>query len=148
MTRAHISVAFAVAILLAAVHAPAQWSGHDGWIEETNGKTLKDDPGHSYLDPASVHRGDDGLVYFNESSGVTKPEEIGRTGFMKDAYDCAKNVKYMCVGLGDWRNDKKSAIDTANDPALHVYRKYLCGDAASAPNADPMTKSPETLPRP
>jgi hypothetical protein len=54
----------------------------------------------------------------------------------------------MCVGLGDWRNDQKSAIDTANDPALQVYRKYLCNDATPAANADPMTKSPETLPRP
>jgi len=148
MTRAHISVAFAVAILLAAVHAPAQWSGHDGWIEETNGKTLKDDPGHSYLDPASVHRGDDGLVYFNESSGVTKPEEIGRTGFMKDAYDCAKNVKYMCVGLGDWRNDQKSAIDTANDPALAVYRRYLCGDATPPTDADPTARPRDISPLP
>ncbi len=123
--------------------ARAQWSGRDGWVEETNGKTLADDPGHSYLDPASVHRGDDGLVYYNESTGVTKPDEIGRTGFMKNAYDCARNIKYICVGIGDWRNDLKSTINTANDPALQVYRKYLCGDASTTAN-EPATKPPPT----
>ncbi len=122
-------------MLLATVPAYAQWSGHDGWVEEPGANSLEaeGDPGHSYLDPASVHRGDDGLIYFNESSGVTRPEEIGRTGFMKDAYDCAKNVKYMCVGVGDWRNDLKSTISTTNDPALPVYRKYLCGDSGAHP---------------
>jgi hypothetical protein len=137
--------------LLVVPHARAQWSGHDGWIEETNGKTLKDDPGHAYLDPASVHRGDDGLIYFNESSGVTRPEEIGRAGFMKNAYDCSRNIKYMCVGQGDWRNDQKSTINTVNDPALQIYRKYLCGDgapAANASSADPPTKPPENSSQP
>ena len=88
----HIALVTTLSILLVATCARAQWKGHDGWVEETNGKTLKDDPGHSYLDPASVHRGDDGLVYFNEISGVTKPEQIGNTGFMKNAYDCARDL--------------------------------------------------------
>ena len=122
----------AIAAVFAASAANAQWSGHDGWIEETNGKMLADDPGHSYLDPASVHRGDDGLIYFNESNGVIKPEDIGHTGVMKDAYDCARNLKYICVGTGDWRNDRSSIIHTANDPALPIYRKYICGDDAPA----------------
>jgi len=135
-----------ITLLVLPICAEAQWSGRDGWVEEPATKSLnvEGDPGHSYLDPASAHRGDDGMVYFNESSGVTKPDEIGRTGFMKDAYDCAKNLKYMCVGQGDWRNDRKSALDTANDPALPVYRKYLCGDAAAdASSADPTTKAPD-----
>ena len=63
---------------------------------------------------------------------MSRPEDIGRTGFMKDAYDCTKDIKYMCVGLGDWRNDLKSTIKAANDPALPIYRKYLCGDSAPA----------------
>jgi hypothetical protein len=128
----HIALVTTLSILLVATCARAQWKGHDGWVEETNGKTLKDDPGHSYLDPASVHRGDDGLVYFNEISGVTKPEQIGNTGFMKNAYDCARDLKYMCVDQGDWRNDPSSTIRTSDDPALPLYRKYLCGDAAHA----------------
>jgi hypothetical protein len=57
-----------------------------------------------------------------------KSEEIGRKGFTKDAYDCTKNIKYMCVGSGDWKNDLKSTVNTSKDPALQVYRKYLCGD--------------------
>ena len=125
--RRNVSIACAIAIL-AAIPARAQWSGRDGWIEESGAKSLKDDPGHSYLDPASVRRGDDGLIYFNESSGVLKPDDVGRTGFMKNAYDCAKNIKYMCVGQGDWRNDRSSTIHTSDDPALPIYRKYLCGD--------------------
>ena len=111
---------FAVLLIAAPVNAQ--------WIEETNAKTLKDDPGHSYLDPASVHRGDDGLVYFNEVSGITKPEQVGQSGFMKNAYDCARNIKYMCVGQGDWKNDQSSTIRTSDDPALPIYRKYICGD--------------------
>jgi hypothetical protein len=47
---------------------------------------------------------------------------------MTDAYDCAKNIKYLCVGSGIWRDDTKSAVHTSSDPALPVYRKYLCGD--------------------
>jgi hypothetical protein len=122
------SIALAVAMVLLAIGANAQSSGRDGWIEESGGKTLPDDPGRSYLDPASVHRGDDGLIYFNEVSGVTQPGDVGRTGFMKNAYDCAKNIKYMCVGQGDWRNDLSSTIHTSDDPALPIYRKYLCGE--------------------
>src|SRR5271166_1581759 len=142
-----------MALLVFSNCAQAQWSGRDGWVEEPATKSLNvdGDPGHSYLEPASIHRGDDGLVYFNESSGVTKPDEIGRTGFMKDAYDCAKNIKYTCVGLGDWRNDQKSAINAAKDPALPIYRRYLCGDAtraADASSADPTTKVPEISPHP
>jgi len=134
------SIVIALA-LLSALPAYSQWNGHDGWVEETNGKTLADDPGHSYLDPASVHRGDDGLVYFNESNGVTKPEDIGHSGIMKDAYDCARNIKYMCVGSGDWRNDQSSAIRTSDDPALPIYRKYLCGDDASAASSGSVEKT-------
>jgi hypothetical protein len=112
----------------------AQWAGKDGWVEEPAAKSLnvEGDPGHAYLDPASVHRGDDGLIYFNESSNVSRPEDIGKVGFMKDAYDCAKDIKYMCVEVGDWRNDPKSTINAAHDPALSVYRKFLCGDANPA----------------
>lgn len=123
-----LSIVLAISIVLLAASVNAQSSGHDGWIEERGGKTLADDPGRSYLDPTSVHRGDDGLVYFNEVSGVTKPAEVGRLGFMKNAYDCTKNIKYMCVGQGDWRNDLSSTIRTSDDPALPIYRKYLCGD--------------------
>jgi hypothetical protein len=132
-----ISRALAILMLLAS-RAQAQWNGRDGWIEEPAAKSLNVDGTreHAYLDPASVHRGDDGLVYFNESTGVTKPEEIGHTGFMKDAYDCTKNLKYMCVGIGDWRNDQKSTIDTTNDLALPVYRNYLCNDREE-PKASP-----------
>jgi hypothetical protein len=113
----------------------AQSEGYDGWVKEP-AAVVEGEPGHSYLDPTSTRRGDDGLVYFNESTGITKPEEIGHKGFMKDAYDCARNIKYMCVGSGDWKNDLKSTIKTSNDPALQVYRKYLCGDA------DPETAGP------
>ncbi|MFZ2063485.1 MAG: hypothetical protein WAU82_20925 [Candidatus Binatus sp.] len=119
-----------VTVLLLSNRTEAQWTGKDGWVEEPATKSLnvEGEPGHAYLDPASVHRGDDGLIYFNESSNVSRPEEIGKVGFMKDAYDCGKNIKYMCVEVGDWRNDPKSTIDAAHDPALSVYRKYLCGD--------------------
>ena len=118
------------AVLLLSNLAEAQWTGLDGWIEEPAAKSLNFEggSGHAYLDSASVHRGDDGLVYFTESSDVSRPEEIGKVGLMKDAYDCTRNIKYMCVGSGNWRNDKKSTIDAANEPALPVYRKYLCGD--------------------
>jgi hypothetical protein len=129
MSRARpASIALAVATVLLALNANAQSSGRGGWVEERGAKTLPDDPGQSYLDPTSVRRGDDGLVYFNEVSGVTRPDDVGRLGFMKNAYDCAKNVKYMCVGQGDWRNDRSSTIHTSDDPALPIYRKYLCGD--------------------
>ncbi len=129
---------FALAILsllLISTLTEAQWTGRDGWVEEPAAKSLNVVGGsdHAYLDPASVHRGDDGLVYFNESSNVSRPEEIGKVGFMKDAYDCARNIKYMCVEVGDWRNDPKSTVKAAKDPALPIYRKYLCGDSDPAP---------------
>lgn len=121
-----------VTLLLLSVRAEGQWTGRDGWIEEPAAKSLnvEGDAGRSYLDTASVHRGDDGLVYFSESSNVMRPEEIGKVGFMKDAYDCARNIKYMCVelGRGNWRNDRNSMVNAADEPALPVYRKYLCGD--------------------
>jgi len=118
------------AVLLLSTLAAAQSAGREGWVEEPATKSLNVEggSGHAYLDPTSVHRADDGLVYFIESSEVSRPEEIGKVGLMKDAYDCGKNIKYMCVGIGNWRNDKKSTIDAANEPALPVYRKYLCGD--------------------
>jgi len=47
---------------------------------------------------------------------------------MKDAYDCARDIKYMCVGNTNWRNDFKSSVKAADEPALPIYRKYLCGD--------------------
>jgi hypothetical protein len=121
-------------ILVFSNRTEAQWAGKDGWVEEPATKSLnvEGDPGHAYLDPASVRRGDDGLIYFNESSNVSRPDDIGKVGFMKDAYDCAKDIKYMCVEAGDWRNDPKSTIKAAHDPALSVYRKFLCGDAAPA----------------
>lgn len=121
-------------VLIVASRSKAQWEGKDGWVEEPAAKSLNVEgkPGHAYLDPASVRRGDDGLIYFNESSDVSRPEDIGKVGLMKDAYDCAKNVKYMCVDAGDWRNDPKSTINAAHDPALSVYRKFLCGDGDPA----------------
>ena len=123
-----------LALLSLSTRSEAQFAGRDGWVEEPAVKSLnvEGDPGHAYLDPASVHRGNDGLIYFNESSNVSRPEEIGKVGFMKDAYDCAKNIKYMCVEVGDWRNDAKSTVHAEKDPALPVYRKYLCGDSDSA----------------
>lgn len=123
-----------VTVLVLSPSAEAQWTGRDGWVEELATKSLnvEGDPGHAYLDAASVRRGDDGLVYFNESANVSRPEEIGKVGFMKDAYDCAKNIKYVCVESGNWRTDTSSTVDAANDPALPVYRKYLCGDAKPA----------------
>ncbi len=122
-----------VMVLMLSSRGEAQWTGRDGWVEEPATKSLNvEGPrGHAYLDPASVHRESDGLVYFNESSDVMRPEEIGKTGFMKDAYDCARNIKYMCVEHGNWRIDPQSAIDAAKDPALSVYRKYLCDDATA-----------------
>jgi hypothetical protein len=117
----------AVTVLALANFARAQSDQRDQWVEEP-AAIVEGEPGHSYLDPASVRRGDDGLVYFNESTGVTKSEEIGQKGFMKNAYDCAKNLKYMCVGQGDWKNDPKSTVNTSKDPALPIYRKYLCSE--------------------
>ena len=118
------------ALLILSAPATAQWSGRDGWVEEPDSKSLNlaGDAGHAYLDSTSVHRTDDGLIHFNESSNVTRAEDIGKVGLMEDAYDCAANVKYMCVDHGDWRNDPKSKVNLTNDPALPIYRKYLCGD--------------------
>src|SRR3981189_2623412 len=100
-------------LLILSTRTGAQWTGRNGWVEEPATKSLNVEggSGHAYLDPTSVHRGDDGLVYFIESSDVSRPGDIGKVGLMKDAYDCAKNTKYMCVGIGNWRNDKKSTID-------------------------------------
>lgn len=128
--------ALAILIILAlSARSDAQWAGRDGWVEEPAVKSLNvkgGGSGHAYLDRASVYRGDDGLIYFNESSDVSRPEEIGKVGLMKDAYDCAKNIKYMCVEAGDWRNDPKSTVHAEHDPALPVYRKFLCGDGGAA----------------
>jgi hypothetical protein len=123
----------AVALSLLAAAADAQWSSHDGWIEEPGFKSMnvKGGSGRAYLDSSSVRRESDGLIYFNESADVTRPDDIGKTGFMKDAYDCSRNIKYMCVEQGDWRNDKKSTVDASKDPSLPIYRKYLCGDDSS-----------------
>ncbi len=127
--RGFLGRAILAPMLLVIPHfALAQSGGHEGWVEEP-AAVVEGEPGRSYLDPASVHRGDDGLVYFNESIGITKPEDIGRKGFMQNAFDCANNIKYMCVGSGDWKNDLESTVNTSKDPALPVYRKYLCGDA-------------------
>jgi hypothetical protein len=121
-------------LLILPARTEAQWTGRNGWVEEPAVKSLNVEggSGHAYLDPSSVHRGNDGLIYFNESSNVSRPEEIGKVGFMKDAYDCAKDIKYMCVEVGHWRNDAKSTVHAAKDPALPVYRKYLCGDSDPA----------------
>ena len=118
------------ALTIFCIGVDAEWSGHDGWVEEPDARSINvaGRPGHAYLDSGSVHRGSDGLVYFNESTNVLHPEQIGKTGFMTDAYDCTKDIKYMCVGSGNWRDDTKSAVHTTADPALPVYRKYLCGD--------------------
>jgi hypothetical protein len=124
--------ALGVAVVLA-LPAPAiaQSTDRGGWVEEPGAK-VEGQPGRAYLDPASVHRGTDGMVYFNESSGVTRAEDVGKVGIMLDAYDCAKNIKYMCVQYGNWRNDAKSMVNAARDPALSVYRHYLCGDESTA----------------
>jgi hypothetical protein len=129
------SVLIAV-ILVVPWSAIAQSTRRDGWVEEPGAK-VEGQPGRAYLDPSSVHRGNDGMVYFNESSGVTRPEDIGKVGIMLDAYDCAKNIKYMCVQYGNWQNDAQSRINAARDPALPVYRQYLCGDTppAESPNS-------------
>lgn len=131
MARYHLYALIAAALVLGG--ADAQWSGRDGWIEEPGAKSLnvEGDAGHAYIDTASVHRGSDGLIYFKESANVSHPEEIGKTGFMQDAYDCAKNIKYMCVGSGNWKDDASSTVHTEADPALPVYRKYLCGDTGA-----------------
>jgi hypothetical protein len=133
MTAAIVLSTFAAA----SSGAGAQAEGRDGWIEEPATHSLNVDGAHgrAYLDTASVYRGNDGLVYFNESADVTRSEDIGKVGLMKDAYDCARNLKYMCVEAGNWRNDTKSTVDAAHDPAFQVYRKYLCGDANAAPNS-------------
>src|SRR5437867_1508530 len=117
------TVAF-VGVIIAA-RSEAQWAGRDGWIEEpaTQSSNAENKAAHAYLDSASMHRGDDGLIYFNESSDVMSPEQIGKIGLMNDAYDCAKNIKYICIGTGDWRHDRRSTIDTHGDAALAVYRK-------------------------
>ncbi len=133
------SIVVAAALLLPAT-AIAQSSSSDGWVEEP-GARVEGQPGRAYLDPASVHRGTDGMVYFSESTGVTRDQDIGKVGVMLDAYDCAKNIKYMCVQYGNWRNDAKSTVDAARDPALPVYRQYLCGDAAPA-TASPKSGAP------
>jgi hypothetical protein len=132
--RIAATLAMLILPLILAARCNAQWTGRDGWVEEPAVKSLNVEggSGHAYLDPTSVHRGNDGLVYFNESSNVSRPEEIGKVGFMKDAYDCARNIKYMCVEAGDWRNDPKSTVNASHDPALPVYRKFLCGDADAA----------------
>lgn len=111
--------------------AVARAGGFDEWIEEPGATALDagHSPTHSYLDPSSVEKGDDGLIYFTESSDVSRPEDIGKTGIMKDAYDCAHDIKYVCVGHSDWRSDFRSTEQTRNAPALPVYRKYLCGGA-------------------
>jgi hypothetical protein len=135
VTKSRIARPFIAALLLCSLSsaARAQWNGHDGWIEEPGFKSLNvsGGSGHAYLDSASVHRESDGLTYFNESADVTRPSDIGKAGFMKDAYDCSRNIKYMCVEQGDWRNDKRSTVDASKDPALPIYRKYLCGDDGS-----------------
>jgi hypothetical protein len=119
----------ALLILPNRAHSESQES-HQAWIEEPGTKSLDvaGGSGRAYLDTASVHHGDDGLVYFVESSNVARSEDIGKVGLMKDAYDCAKDIKYMCVGNTNWRNDLKSTVKAANEPALPIYRKYLCGD--------------------
>jgi len=111
-------VSLLAALTIFCAGADAEWSGRDGWVEEPDARSLDvaGDPRHAYLDSGSVHRGSDGLVYFNESTNVLRPEEIGKTGFMIDAYDCAKDIKYMCVGSGNWRDDTKSAVHAASDP--------------------------------
>jgi hypothetical protein len=132
--RVNLYALVLAALLIRSAPAAAQWAGRDGWVEEPDSKSLNlaGDPGHAYLDSTSVHRTDDGLIHFNESSNVTRAEDIGKVGLMEDAYDCSSNVKYMCVDHGDWRNDPKSKVNLTRDPALPIYRKYLCGDDTSA----------------
>ncbi|MDO8431546.1 MAG: hypothetical protein Q7S58_03960 [Candidatus Binatus sp.] len=123
-------VALAIAATLTLSNSAHSEAQQQAWVEEPGAKSLdvEGGSGRAYLDTASVHRGDDGLVYFVESSNVARPEDIGKVGLMKDAYDCAKDLKYVCVGNSNWRNDLKSTVNAASEPALPVYRKYLCGD--------------------
>ena len=125
-----LSVAAVAAVLACPAFALARSAERNGWVEEPGAK-VEGLTGRAYLDPASVHRGADGVVYFNESTGVARPEDAGKVGIMLDAYDCAKNIKYMCVQHDNWRNDAKSAVDAAREPALPVYRHYLCGDEST-----------------
>jgi hypothetical protein len=129
-----LSVAAVTAVLACCALVLAQSAERDGWVEEPGAK-VEGQPGRAYLDPASVHRGGDGIVYFDESTGVTRPEDAGKVGIMLDAYDCAKNIKYMCVQYGNWRNDAKSAVDAAREAALPIYRRYLCGDESTTPDS-------------
>ena len=106
------AAAIATAALACSASVLAQSAGRNGWVEEPGAK-VEGQPGRAYLDPASVHRSADGTLYFNESTGVMRTEDAGKVGIMLDAYDCAKNIKYMCVQYGNWRNDAKSAVDAA-----------------------------------
>jgi len=129
-----VPVSFAtVAIVFAIVSAIARAEDHAQWIEEPGATALdaKHSPTHSYLDPSTVQKGDDGLVYFTESADVANPKDVGKIGIMKNAYDCAHDIKYMCIGHSDWKNDLSSTTHTKDDPALPIYRKYLCGDGAT-----------------
>ena len=125
-----LPLAIVMTLLLPAVVQSESPEAQQSWVEEPGVKSLDvgGGGGRAYLDTASIHRGNDGLVYFVESSNVAKPQDIGKVGLMKDAYDCARDIKYMCVGNTNWRNDFKSAVKAADEPALPIYRKYLCGD--------------------
>jgi hypothetical protein len=129
-----VAAAAVAAVLACSTFVRAQSAERNGWVEEPGAK-VEGQPGRAYLDPVSVHRGADGMVYFNESTGVTRTEDAGKVGIMLDAYDCAKNIKYMCVQYGNWRNDAKSAVDAAHEPALPIYRHYLCGDESVTPDS-------------
>jgi hypothetical protein len=124
------SLTFFVMLLVPAVVRCESPESQQSWVEEPGAKSLDvgGARGRAYLDTASIHRGNDGLVYFVESSNVAQSQDIGKVGLMKDAYDCAKDIKYMCVGNTNWRNDFKSAVKATDEPALPIYRKYLCGD--------------------
>jgi len=129
-SKTRLGVIAAMTVLLVQTPGAGARNDGEGWVQEPVSSSSKvEDSGHAYLDSASVHRGDDGLIYFNESTGGLPPGELGDAGVMKDAYDCKNNIKYLCVDLGDFRDDPKSRINATDDPALLVYRHYLCGDA-------------------
>jgi len=68
-------------LLILSNRIEAQWAGKDGWVEEPAAKSLnvEGDPGHAYLDPASVHRGDDGLIYSTKAPTCRDPRISARS---------------------------------------------------------------------
>ena len=112
---------------------------HLSWVREPLDSAITGDPAldaaraKSYLDISSIHPGHDGLMYFSESENVSQPDDIGKVGLMNDAYDCKKNIKFMCTSTGDWRNDTASRQKfSQHDAGYSFYRRYLCSESPSS----------------